>query len=141
MILSLAFLALNTGCTGDKGEDGDLYIAIDWNENEQPDFFNDDNEATPYTITPGENYKTDEGTFEYSYRIGSSSWTDTYTLEADDGEDGSSFWKDGDNGHDSYYTLWLMPGGPELDKTMSLQKDSYSLEEIEAGESTGSRIE
>lgn len=112
LLIMLAF----TACTGEDGADGDVYIAYSWIGG-LDDLYTEDPAFPPYsTVYNGVYKQTRPGTFYFEYVHSYAPytlWYGTYTLKADAGEDGG-FMKDGDDGIDLYYELYLWSDGPEL---------------------------
>ncbi len=110
LLIMLAF----TACTGDDGADGDVYIAYSWTGS-LDDLYTED-PAFGSTVYNGVYERTRPGTYYFQYvhsYAPTTLWYGTYTLRADPGEDGG-FMKDGDDGIDLYYELYMWSFGPEL---------------------------
>ena len=113
LILVVSISMMLGGC-GKDGKNGDAYLAIDWVFT--PVTYWDNNSGIPDTFYKGTFYQVNPGTYNFEYTAWDYSYySGTYTLVINKGTKGG-FMKDGKDGRDIYYTLWLYSDGPELDQ-------------------------
>ena len=114
IILISLFSLTVFSCSGEDGKDGNAYVSINWSY--APTYYNDTNSSIPYIFYNGRNYKSLPGTYSYQYTAWSGdTWSGYYTITINSGEKGKSnlliIPKDGSNGTDSYFSLWLYSFG------------------------------
>jgi len=105
-------LLIPAACTED-GKDGSAYISIDWeyidNDNKVSSY-DDDNPATPETVSAGTYYLTEPGTYYYTYVSEDYYYyydhSGYYTIYINFGGDKTLF-KDGTDGEDLYFDIYL----------------------------------
>ena len=117
IILISLFSLTVFSCSGEDGKDGNAYVSINWSY--APTYYYDTNSSIPYTFYNGINYKSLPGTYSYRYTAWSGdSWSGYYTITINSGEKGTFnillLPKDGSNGEDSYFSLWLYSFGPSF---------------------------
>jgi len=127
----LMIVAILTNCTGEDGEDGNVYLSINEYTNSTITKYWDDNDDIPYGLDYGTYYSVNEGIFNYSYTVRAEEngytseklFEGTYTITREKGEDGG-FMSDGDDALDSYYDFYCgFYQGMALDRTIkSLQQ-------------------
>ncbi len=105
VLLAVFFIVVQCG---QDGEDGDAYLAFDWNK--APDWYWDDNDAIPGTIYRLQDYKVMPGTYNFAYGITDLygiyyEWEGTYKITINKGKPGGLI-TDGKDGKDKYYTLF-----------------------------------
>ena len=115
-IFCIILLFIISAC-GQKGNDGDILLKIKLYYSTAG--YWDNNSSIPYGFSQSTFYDSNSGSYNFEYwwidDIGNEvDWTGTYTLTADEGEEGGLF-ADGEDGVDKYYTLNCYAAGPSLD--------------------------
>jgi hypothetical protein len=121
---------------GESGIDGQVNLAIDWIE--QPVFYTDSNPSIPSNLVRGRFYVSETGRYSFQYAYDDEfGWEGFYELQqAEPGQSGKFFRKDGRDGQSAYYTLLLSYRGASLDNyyEKSLASDNeYFIDEIIGG--------
>ena len=128
LLLLLVAVTLFVSC-GQDGQDGDVFIRFDWDW--YVDAFEDDNPATPSSISKNVDYLTEPGKYTFTFWCSDFydewTWEGTYTLTANEGETASLF-ADGADGEDKYFLL-NMEGltGASLTLTDIVKEDLHFL--------------
>ena len=117
LTLFCVILLFTISACGQKGDDGDIYLRIKLYD--PVTGYWDNNSAIPYGFSQDSFYNSNAGTFNFEYWWIDNyyiewEWIGTYSLTADEGEEGSLF-ADGEDGEDKYYTLNCYALGPVLD--------------------------
>lgn len=149
IILSLlAFAAvLSSSACGQKGSDGTAYLAVTWSN--ALIYYMDTNPSIPTaSIVKGNYYKTEPGTYHYSYGICNGiyngvscdgtvpAYEGDYTISIQQGEDGGFLKSNGSQGKDTYFSLWLMVNGPQAFVHSQSIESASSAETISKSSST-----
>jgi hypothetical protein len=130
LILVVSISMILGGC-GKDGKDGKAFLSIDWVFT--PVTYWDNNTGIPDVFYQGTFYEVNPGTYNFEYTAWDYSYySGTYTLVINKGTDGGFPFKDGKDGADIYYTLWLYSDGPELDQSKASQ-DAERLKGIQKG--------
>lgn len=104
-----------TGCPNGTGEDGDAYVAIDYNFS-MPYSYEDNNDRTDDPVEYGHFYKCEPGEYEFEYYVDRNQfWYGTYEVIVNEGGGGDLI-SGGQDGADTYLILWCDPAGPEEER-------------------------
>jgi len=121
LILTCIGLLMLTGC-GKDGRDGSVFLQLDYAY--LPLAYADNNADIPSSFSYNVYYECYAGTYSFHYTAwDGSTWSGTYTLSINYGQQGRLF-SDGADGRDTYYTLFLYADGPSF----SLQKSRLQNE-------------
>ncbi len=130
MLLLLTVLMM-FGCKGKNGLDGKIFLKI-WLVNCTS--YWDNNPGIPFGFNSSTFYLCNPGTFDYEYYTTDDwHWWGTYTVVAEEGEEGGWF-VNGDDGADRYYTLTCTSSGPSLTFTLGNGKQSWVVKPVQTGE-------
>jgi len=105
----LAILLISFGCMGKDGLLGRIYLRI-----QLINFIRywDNNDGILYNFRQMVYYQCDQGTYSFEYDTADGwEWEGTYTMIADEGEEGQWF-VNGEDGADRRYTLTCQSSGP-----------------------------
>lgn len=107
---------LLAGCKGPDGERGAVFLALHRDRNVT---YSDNNPSLPATDTTGYYYACEPGSYHFTYRYYLEpefyrEYSGDYTLTANEGERGSSFWTAGTPGRDRFYDLYCYVDGSDF---------------------------
>lgn len=114
--LAALILVILAGCPPQSGEDGDAFVAIDYNF-AAPYSYEDSNASIPNNPNYGEFYNCEPGTYNFEYYVDQNQyWYGTYEVFINEGNGGGGFSVDGHDGDDTYLIIWCDPAGPDLER-------------------------
>ena len=142
-----SLVIVSASCNDDRGRDGRpgrAYLSLEW-EIDMPDYLDAGTPDIPATFEWGRSYRAYPGWYTIYYDghfwNGSGnvnySWEMEYEIWEAAGERGGYNY-DGDDGPDTYFTLWLSPTGPSLDEFVTKKA---GLNNYTVVSNTGDRIE
>ncbi len=130
-LMLLLSVLMMFGCKGKNGLDGRIYLKI-WLINCTS--YTDNNDGIPFGFSTTTFYLCDPGTYDYEYYTEDDwHWWGTYTLVAEEGEEGGWF-VNGDDGADRHYTLTCQSSGPTLTYTLGKNGPSKTIPAIQTGD-------
>ncbi len=130
-LLLLLSLLMMFGCKGKNGEEGKTFLKV-WLINCTR--YWDNNPGIPFGFNTTTFYLCNPGTYDYEYDTSDGwEWWGTYTLVAEEGEEGGLF-QNGDDGEDRRYTFTCQSSGPTLTYTVGKGKDAKLLTPVQVGE-------
>ncbi|MBE0641984.1 MAG: hypothetical protein IH599_08110 [Bacteroidales bacterium] len=139
---SVLFLS---SCCDDRGRDGRpgrAFLALEW-ELDMPDYLDAGTPDIPATFEWGRSYRAYPGWYllyyEGHYWNGSGNVSYAWEMEYEIWEaagDRGGYNYDGEDGPDTYFTLWLSPTGPYFDETLAKRTPGtkYQLSETSEGQ-------
>lgn len=134
LIICLALVAIalfSFGCMGKKGLDGKIYLRIQLVNCTR---YWDNNDGIPFGFSSTVYYQCGPGSYSYEYDTADGwEWQGTYTLVAEQGEDGSLF-QNGADGQDRKYTLTCMSSGPTLTYFLGKEAQGKLIQPVQTGE-------
>lgn len=130
LILILLLLAL-FACVGKKGEDGKIYLRI---QLVNCTSYWDNNDAIPFGFSSQVYYLCGPGSYSYEYDTADGwNWWGTYTLVAEEGEEGQLF-QNGADGQDRRYTFTCQSSGPSLTYFLDKSTQGKQIQSVQTGE-------
>ena len=109
LAIGVVLVAVLAGC-GVPGDDGAVYLAIDWSSAPQALYF----PAFPQTIYAGEYVEHESGSYAGEYVAWDGTyWVADYWIEVDPGGEAPLFGT-GEHGDDHYLSMWLYSFGPSI---------------------------
>jgi len=124
LILTCMGLLMLAGC-GKDGRDGNVFLQLDYAI--LPLAYADNNSDIPYSFSYNVYYECYAGTYSFHYTAwDGSTWSGTYTLSINYGQQGTLF-SDVADGRDTYYTLFLYASGQSFSFQKTLLQNERAL--------------